>query len=75
MCSVAVVTRPRTEQMRNRSSIPGRGKIFLFSATGQDVRPTHLTVLWVPRTFSLGVKRPVHESDHSFASNTRIKAE
>lgn len=47
-CSFAIVTRLRTEQLRNRSSIPGRGKIFLFSsATGQD-----LAVLWLPRAFS-----------------------
>ena len=47
-CSVAIVSKLRTEQLRSRSSIPGRGKIFLFfSATGQG-----LTVLWVPRAFS-----------------------
>ena len=58
-CSVAIVTRLRTEQLRNHSSIPGRGKIFLSSsATGQD-----LTVLWVPSAFYFGVKRPEHESD------------
>ena len=59
-CSVAMVSKLRTEQLRSRSSIPGWGKIFLFSsATGQD-----LTVLWVPRDLSWGVKRPEHESDH-----------
>jgi len=30
-----------------------------------DLGPTQLPIQWVPEAFSLGVKRPGHEADHS----------
>jgi hypothetical protein len=49
-----------------RGSIPGSGKIFLFSAgSGLTLGPTQPPIQWVPRIISLGLKRPGRDGDHS----------
>jgi hypothetical protein len=52
-----------------RVSIPGRGKILLFSiATRPDLGPTQPPIQWVP-----GVKRPGREADHSPRPSAEVK--
>jgi hypothetical protein len=48
--------------------------IFLFTtASRPTLGPTHPTIQWVSWAFSLGVKRPGREVDHSFPSNAEVK--
>jgi hypothetical protein len=49
---------------RDRSSGPGRDKIFLFTTVS-----TQPPIQWVPR----GVKRPVREADHSTRTSAEVK--
>jgi hypothetical protein len=57
-----------------RGSIPGRGKIFLFSIASRPVlRPTQPPIKWVPGAISLGVKRPGCEADHSPISLVEVE--
>jgi hypothetical protein len=47
----------------------GKG-IFLFTAASRTaLGPTQPPIEWVPAAFSLGVKRPGREADHSSPSN------
>jgi hypothetical protein len=64
--SVGIVTE---YGMDGPGSIPGRGKIFLFSTESiPTLGPTRPPVQRVP-----GVKRPVREADHSPASSAEVK--
>jgi hypothetical protein len=52
----------------------GRGlKIFLSTTASKSaLGPTQPPIQWVPAAFSLGVKRPGREADHSPPSNTEV---
>jgi hypothetical protein len=56
-------------------SITVRGKIFFFSiAPRPALEPTKTPIQWVPRAFSLGVKRQeLHAPDHSSESSNVAK--
>jgi hypothetical protein len=48
--------------------------IFLFTtATRMALGPTQLAIQWVPEAFSLGLKRPGREADHSPPSSAEVK--
>jgi small neutral amino acid transporter SnatA (MarC family) len=54
-------------------SRPGLG-IFLFTiASRTALGPTQPPIQWVPGVLSQGVKRPVHEADHSLPSRAEVK--
>jgi hypothetical protein len=47
---------------------------FLFTtASRKALGLTKPPIQWVPRTLSLGVKRPGHEADHSPPSSAEVK--
>jgi hypothetical protein len=55
-------------------SIPGRGKIFLFSIGAKSaLRPTQIPMQWELGVTSQGVKQPGHETDHSLPTSTEVK--
>jgi hypothetical protein len=57
-----------------QGSIPGRGKIFLFSeASRPALGPIQPPIEWVPGALSLGVKRPGREADHSPPTSAEVK--
>jgi hypothetical protein len=47
--------------------------IFLFTASRTALGPTQPPIEWVPGAFSLGVKRPGREADHSPPSSAEVK--
>jgi hypothetical protein len=48
--------------------------IFLFTpASRTALAPTQPPIQWVPGAFSLGVKRPGREADHSPPSSAEVK--
>jgi hypothetical protein len=53
----------------------GRGlRIFLFTTASRTaLEPTQSPIQWVPEAFSLGVKRPGREADHSPPSSAEVK--
>jgi hypothetical protein len=60
--------------LEGRGSVPGRGKIFLFSIASSPVLgPTQPTIQWVSRSLSSGLKRPGREADHSPPSTAEVK--
>lgn len=55
-------------------SIPGRGKIFLFSKESRlALWPAQLLGQWVRETVSLGIKRQGREADHPLPSSDEVK--
>jgi hypothetical protein len=71
-CSIDKAPRSRAGPSRNRGSIPGRGKIYLFSP--QRTRPVlaHQASYGFRRVLYSGVKRPGIEADHSPPSTVEI---
>jgi hypothetical protein len=74
------------EETRSRGSSVGYGlddrgfesrqglRIFLFTAVSRPaLGPTQPPIQWVSRALSKGVKRPVHEADHSPPSSAKVK--
>jgi hypothetical protein len=60
--------------LRDQSSIPGRGKIFLPSIRFRPILgPTQPPIQWVSETLSPRVKRPGREADHSPPTSAKIK--
>jgi hypothetical protein len=53
-------------------SIPGRGKIFLFTASRPTLGTIQPSIQWVPVAISLGVKRPECEADHSHLFSAKV---
>jgi hypothetical protein len=48
--------------LNGHSSIPGKGRIFLFSTESRPaLGPTKLPIQWVPGAISSGIKRAGHE--------------
>jgi hypothetical protein len=48
--------------------------IFLFTtASRTTLEPIQPSIQWVPGSFSLGVKRPEREADHSPPSSAEVK--
>jgi hypothetical protein len=48
--------------------------IFLFTTAYRTaLGPTQPPIQWVPAAFSLGVKRPGREADHSASSSAEVK--
>jgi hypothetical protein len=48
--------------------------IFLFTTASRTVLgPTQPPIQWVPGAFTLGVKRPGREADHSLPSSAEVK--
>jgi hypothetical protein len=53
---------------------PTRQDIFLFSTGSRPaLEPTQPSIQWVPRGFSLGVKRRSREAEHSLPSGAEVK--
>jgi hypothetical protein len=49
-------------------------RIFLFATASRPAMgPTQPAIQWIPGDFSLGVKRPGSEADHSPPSSAKIK--
>jgi hypothetical protein len=67
--SVGIVSSSRVERLRNRVSIPGKGKIFLFSGvqTGYGTQPASYPV-------GVGAKRSGREADHSPPSSVEVSS-
>jgi hypothetical protein len=58
----------------DRGSIPGRGKICLYStASCPALGPKKPPIQGAPRTFTPGVKRPGREFDHSPPCSAKVK--
>jgi hypothetical protein len=58
----------------DRSSSPGRVKNLLFSTLFIPVLgSTQPPIQWVPGAFSLGLKRPGREADHSPSTSAQVK--
>jgi hypothetical protein len=54
--------------------IPAEAGNFLFTTASKPaLRPTQPPIQWVPWAFSLGVKRPERETDHSPPSIAKVK--
>jgi len=47
--------------------------IFLFTTSDTALGLNHPPIQWVPRAFSLGVKWPGHEADHTPPSSAGVK--
>jgi hypothetical protein len=59
--------------LNSRASIPGKGKIFLFSTASRlALGPTQPPIQWVQGALSPGLKRPGRESDQSPQSSAEI---
>jgi hypothetical protein len=57
-----------------RVRFPAGMGIFLFTtASGTSLGPTQPPIQWVPGAFTLGLKRPEREADHSPPSNAEVK--
>jgi hypothetical protein len=57
-----------------RSSIPYRGKIFMFSTASRPaLGPTQPSIQWVSEAISTEVRRQEHETDGSFPSSAEVK--
>jgi hypothetical protein len=70
--SVGIVTDYGLESW---DSIPGGGRIFLFSIVSRPtLRPTLPHIEWVPGAISAGVKRPESETDHLPLSSAEVKS-
>jgi hypothetical protein len=50
-----------------------RGFFFVTTASRPALGPTPPPIHWVPGALSLGVKRAVHEADHSPTSSAEVK--
>jgi hypothetical protein len=61
-----------TVGVRGFDSRRGLG-IFLFAASRTALGPTQPPLQWIPRSLSLGVKRPGRESDHSPPPSAEVK--
>jgi hypothetical protein len=59
--------------LHGRGSIPGRGKIFIFSTVRRPALGPQRHMQWVPRVISSGVKWPGREADHSPPSNAEVR--
>jgi hypothetical protein len=69
--SVGIATRYRLDC---RGSIPGKGKIFLFSkASRPALRPIRPPIQWVPGTLSPGLKQRGLEANHLSPSSAQVK--
>jgi hypothetical protein len=53
--------------------VPGKGKIFLFTASTWALKPTQSPSERVPMAPSLGVKRPGPEVNHSPLTSAEFK--
>jgi hypothetical protein len=51
----------------------GLGIFLSTTASRTALEPTQPPIQWVPGTLSLGVKLPVHESEHSSPSSAEVK--
>jgi len=51
----------------------GLGIFLLTPVSRTALGPTQPPIQWVPGAFSLGVKRPGREADHSHPSSAEIK--
>jgi hypothetical protein len=59
---------------RGQSLRLGRCKIFLLSSSSRPfMGPTQPPSRWVPGAFTLGVKQPVREADHSTPASAEVK--
>jgi hypothetical protein len=55
-------------------SIPGKGKIFVFSTTTRlDLGLVQPPIQWVPGTITPGLRRPRREADHSPPTSGEVK--
>jgi hypothetical protein len=61
-------------QPRSQSLSPSRVNNFLFSMSSRlALWPTQPPVQWYLVAFSLGLKLPVHEADHSLPTSAEVK--
>jgi hypothetical protein len=57
-----------------RGVSPGRGKIFLLSTSSRlTLEPTQPSIQQLPGAFSLGIKRPGCEADHSPQTSAEVE--
>jgi hypothetical protein len=48
--------------------------VFIFTTVSRPaLGPTHPPIQWVPAAFSLGIKHPGHEADHSPTSTAEFE--
>jgi hypothetical protein len=60
-------------ELNGRGSIPGLGKIFLFSTGFRPaIGPTQTHSQWVREAISLGIKWPGREADHLPPSSAAV---
>jgi hypothetical protein len=63
-----------SDGLDDRGSIPGRGKIFLFSTEFRTaVGPAQPPIQWELGSASHGVKQPGREADHSSQCSAEVK--
>jgi hypothetical protein len=61
-------------ELDGRGSIPGRGKVFLFSVVFRPaLGSTQPPVQWALGALPPGVKRPWHEANHELPSSAEVK--
>jgi len=51
----------------------GQGLQFFATASRQALGPIQSFIQWIPGAFSLWVKRPVREADHSPPSSAKVR--
>jgi hypothetical protein len=72
--SVSVATWLLAGRPRNRGSVPGWQRDFLFSITSRPALwSAQPPIRWVPRVVCPGVKRQGRETDHSSQRSAEVK--
>jgi hypothetical protein len=72
--SVGIATKLRVGDRDSRVRFLAGAGNFLFTAVSRTaLEPTQPPIQWVPGDLSLGLKRPVRESDHSLPSSAEVK--
>jgi hypothetical protein len=60
-------------ELDGRGSIPGEATYYFLRVSIPALGPTELTIQWIPRVLTQGLKRQEREADHSPPTNADVK--